>query len=205
MRVFDFFGSGRHFVPRTAIDDIDIFRAQPQGGTGRVHRHIAAADYCDIAADLNRCGSFGEFIGLHQIDPGQKLIGRVHAIEVFARHLHEVRQSGAGADKHGIIAFFLHQFVNRECFADHCINDHFHAQILESFDFAFYDILRQTELGDPIHQNTASRMQRFEQRNLVPHAGQIAGHSQTGRTTANDSHFADLHFGRRRRQRTGTA
>ena len=74
--------------------------AQAPGGAGRIHGGIAAADDDHLfALDLRQRGLVVLQVGLHQVDPGEELVGRQDAEHVLAGHIHEARQTGAGADE----------------------------------------------------------------------------------------------------------
>ncbi len=53
--LFDLPIVGRHLLPRPAVEDRHLFRAQPPRSHGRVDRHVAAADHRHAAPDLRRC------------------------------------------------------------------------------------------------------------------------------------------------------
>ena len=74
--------------------------AEALGGARRVHRGVAAADDDDVLVlHLGQRRLVIVEPRLHQIDAGQELVGRHHAEQMLARHVHEARQARAGADE----------------------------------------------------------------------------------------------------------
>lgn len=72
--------------------------------------------------------------------------------------MHEHGQTGAGADKHGLKALFLHQFVNGDGAANNRVGGNGHTQSLQAVHFLLNDGLGQTELGDAVYQHAAGQM-----------------------------------------------
>ena len=50
--------------------------------------------------------------GFHQVVAGEELIGGKDAAEVLAGDVHELRETGAGADEDGLEALAVHQFID---------------------------------------------------------------------------------------------
>ena len=115
---------------------------------------------------------------LHQIHTGQQFIGRIDTDQFFSRDIQEIRQPGARADEQGIHSIFIHQFIDRDRFADDHILFKFHAQALERPDLKFDDGFGQPEFRNAVDQNTAKSMQCFVHSDFMTHAHQVAGASQ---------------------------
>ena len=191
--VVDFFLTSRHFIFTTTVNDINVFSTKSFSSTSSVHRHVTCTNDGSLLACVNRSCYFGELVSLHQVYTCQEFVCRIYTIEVFAVNLHKVRQTSTSTNINCIETFFFHQFFNGKGATDYSINYNLYAQIFQCFDFVLYDFLRQTELGNAIHQYATSIVQCFVQSYFVTKFCQIACSSQTGRTAAYDSHF--LTFG----------
>jgi len=66
-------------------------------------------------------------VTLHEVDPGQELVGAHHIEQVFAGHVHEARQAGARAHEDVREAGLL-QFGQGRGLADHEVGDEAAAQ-----------------------------------------------------------------------------
>ena len=191
--VVDLLQTGGHFGLAAAVDDINLVRAHALGAACRVHCDVAAADNGDLLGAQDR--GVGVFlVGLHQVDAGQVLIGRVNAVVVLARYAHEGGQTGARADKNGLVAVGK-QIVDGLGAADNEVQHEFNAQLLQGVDLLLDDRLGQTELGDTVHQNAARGVQRLEDGDLIAHAGQIARAGQAGRAGADDGALVAVGLG----------
>jgi len=133
--------------------------------------------------------SFGEIVSGHQIRAGQELVGGVDAIEVLALDLHEVGQSGAGADENGIEAHIGHQLINCVEFADDITGLDLDAHLLEIIDFGCHNCLGQTKFRDTVSQDTARFMERLEDGDFVAEKGEVGRDGQPGRAGADDGDF----------------
>ena len=174
--------TGGHFRFTTAIDDVNVFRAETLCAAGGVHCHIAAADNGYGLGDDDRRVAFAG-VGLHQVDAGQIFIGGHDALESLALDVHEHGQACAGADKNGLVAHFK-QLVHRQNLADDHIGHDLNAHGLQLFDLVGNDGLGQTEFGNAVDQNAAGGVQRLEDRDGIALLGKLAGAGQTGRTGA---------------------
>jgi len=74
-------------------------------------------------------------ISLHQVDPGQELIGGIHALVVLAGNVHKHGQTCAGTDEHGLKALFFHQLVDGNRAAHHGVGGDGNAQSLQPVHF----------------------------------------------------------------------
>ena len=98
-RVVQLLDAGRHLGLGAAVDDGDV-AAEPPGRARRVHGGVAAADDDDVlAVGTPAAASRNRPSPLHEVDAGEELVGRHHVEQVLARHVHEARQAGAGADE----------------------------------------------------------------------------------------------------------
>ena len=74
------------------------------------------------------------------------------------------------------------------------------AEVPDIVDFLRDDLfLRKTELGDPVNQNSARFVQRFENRHVVASAREIARARQSCRSCADDGDLAAVRLDIRRR------
>jgi hypothetical protein len=184
----DFFGAGGHFGRAAAVDDVCVFRAEPQCGADGVHGRIAAADHGDApaAAVVDRRVEVLRVPGAHQVDAGEKLVGRVDAPQVFAGDVHEPGEAGAGGDEDGVEAFLAEQFVDRHRLADDDVGLEFDPHAAEVVDFALDDFFGEAELGDAIDEHAADLVQRLEDGDGVALLDEVAGAAQPGRSAADD-------------------
>ncbi len=184
--VMHFFDPGGHLFFAAAVDDGDVLCAEPLGAARRVHGHVAAADDHRIFTHLHGRIRFGEMIRLHEVDARQKLIGGIHAVEVFARNALKPRKSRATADEHRVEPLFFEQFVQRDRAADDHVGLDFDPDVLQGFDFVPHELLGQTKLRNAVNEHAAGRMQRLEHRDLVAELAQIARTGQPRGAAADD-------------------
>jgi len=97
--------------------------------------------------------------------------------------------AGAGADVDGVETTFLDQFVNGGELADDGVDLDIHTQVPQVLNFGLHHFLRQTELGDTVHQHTARHVERFKHGYLMAELGQIGGTGQAARSGTDHSHF----------------
>jgi len=115
--VVDLFDPGRHLGIASAVNDVAVVGAEPEGGTDTVHGGVAAAENGDVfAVDDGRVVVL-KIIGAHQVRPRQVFVGGINADQVLTGNAHEIGQAGAGADEDGIVTQ-LEQLVDRLDFAD---------------------------------------------------------------------------------------
>ncbi len=87
--VMDLFGAGRDLLRRAAIDDVNLIGAQAQGAARGIHGYVTGPHHGHSAAHLHRRVPFGEAVPLHQVDAGQKLVGRKDAVVILAGDVHK--------------------------------------------------------------------------------------------------------------------
>jgi len=192
--VLHLFLTGGQLSHAAAVDDVHGLGTQTQGAAGSVHSHVAAAHNGDLFAGADG-GLAGGQISLHQVGAGQKLVGRVDALQALAGDAHEAGQTGTGAYEHGLVAVLVHQLVDGE----HLANDHIalkiNAHLLQAVDLLLHDGLGQTELRDAVHQHAAGHMQGLVNGDLIAKLCQIACGGQAGRACADDGHLVAVPFG----------
>ena len=149
--------AGRHLGFGAAIDQSGRARAEAAGGADGVHGGVAAADYdyVAIAAVVDRLIVFRDLVGAHEIDAGEKFVGGVDAVEVFAGNAEKDGQTRAGGDKDRVVALVAHQLVERNALADDDVGFELDAHAAEVVDFFFHDRLGQAELGDAVDEDAA--------------------------------------------------
>ena len=134
--------------------------------------------------------------GAHQVDPGQVLVGRVDALEVLARDVHEDRQAGADGEEDRVEP--LAQLGQGVGLADDRVRDDRDAVGDQAIDLGLDDVLGQPELRDAVDQHAAGGVERLEDRHVVAELGQLARGGQAGRAGPDDR---DGPAGRLRRRR----
>ncbi len=184
--VVDLLSPGGQLVTAAAVDYEHLVRAHALGAARRVHGHVAAADDGDALGVVLYRRIVVVAIGLHEVDTGEVLVGGVDAEQVLARDIHELGQTGAGADEHGLIAI-LEQLVERHGAADDAVVDELDALALEVLDLAVDYALGQTELGDAVGQDAAALVQRLEDRDVVALLHEVARAGEAARAGADDS------------------
>ena len=178
--------TGGQLFHAAAVDDVHV-RAETLGAAGGVHRDVAAADDGDLLALKRHDGRVGALaVGLHQVDAGQELVGRVNAAEVFTGDVHEHRQACAGADEHSLEAILAHQLIDGNDAADDHVRFDLDAQRLQAVDFLLHDGLGKTELGDTVHQHAAGEVERFKNGDVVALLGKVARAGETAGAGADD-------------------
>ena len=73
--VMNLFHPGRHLLPGAAIDDLHPIRTKTHGRPCRIHGHIASTKNDHVLAQCNGGVVFRKEIGLHEIGPGEILVG----------------------------------------------------------------------------------------------------------------------------------
>src|ERR1035441_1096594 len=114
---------------------------------------------------------------------------------MFAGNAHKLRQPSAGADKHGIVAFFFHQFVDGDGASHDYVGFKLHAHGAHVIDLLTDDPLWQAEFWNAIHEHATDLVQCLENVHLVPLLHQIPRRRQAGGAAAHDGNF----LSRRRR------
>ena len=191
---------GGQLLHAAAVDDVHFFRTQPPGAARGVHGHVAPAHH-RYALAVHDGGEGILFIGFHQVDAGQVLIGGVHALEGLARDAHEARQARAAGDEDGL-KVHLQQLINGQCLANHGVEHDVHAQAFQGFHFGHHDVLGQAELRDAVAQDAAGQVQGFKHGDRITHARQLARGGQPAGARAHHRHLMPVGL-RRRRQLAG--
>ena len=134
-----------------------------------------------------------KIISLHQIAASQELIGGIYTVEILARNMHKVRQTGTSTYIYSIKAHFTHQLIYSKETASNSINLNGNAQLLEILYLTAYNlILWQTELRNTIGKYTASYMESLKNSNLIAHLCQISSTGQTRRASTNNSYLLSI-------------
>ena len=110
-------------------------------------------------------------------------------MRVLAGDAQELGQPRAGGHEHGVIAFLVHQLVDRHGLADDDVGLEVDAHRPHDVDLAADDLLGQAELGDAVDQHAADLVQGLEDGDLVALLDQVAGRAQAGRSAAHDGHL----------------
>ena len=154
--VVDLLVPGRHLLLGAAVDDRRRLRSEADGGAHRVHRRVAAAEHGDPLVRGRRrpaCRTSGQ-VRLHQVDPGEELVGRVDADQVLARDVHEARQPGSDADEDGIEPSSSSSSMVSTMPMTALVSN-VTPSFVELLDLGVDDLLGQAELGDPVDEHAA--------------------------------------------------
>ena len=131
------------------------------------------------------------FVGAHQVDAGEVLVGRVDALEVLARDVHEDRQAGAVGDEDRVeLLAQLGQGVGPA--DDRVAARSSRRPPRGGRPPACDDLLGQAELGDAVDEHAARLVEGLEDGDVVAALGQLAGGGQAGRAGADDGTFLPL-------------
>ena len=178
--VLQLLDAGRHLVLGAPVRDSDM-PAEPPGGAGGVHRGVAAADHHHLLAPANRQRRLMVFaMALHQVHPGEELVGAHHVEQMLTGHVHEPRQAGSRADEDVCEPGVL-QFGEGGGLADHEIGDERATQRLDLAHHVVDQRIRQPELRDAITQHTAQLVESLEDRHRMAFGGQQESIDQPGR------------------------
>ena len=182
--MLDLFLTCGKLVLAAAVGDVNMLRAQALRHARGVHRHVARADDADVVEVLDG-GVVIVAVGLHEVDAGEKLIGGIHAQQILAGDVQELRQTSAGADEHGLIPVG-EKLIHGLGLADDGVVDDLDAHGLEVVYLGRDYLLRQTELRDTVDQNTAGLMERLVHRDVIAHSSEVARTAQARRAGADD-------------------
>ena len=134
-------------------------------------------------------------VRLHQIGPGEELVGGIHAAEVLALDIHKPRQTCARADKDRLETLRIHQLVDGQHPADDHVGFYFNAESLDGLDLLLHDSLGQTELGNAVYEHAARKVQRLKNRDLIAQLGEVSRTGQAGGTRTDDRHLVAVRRG----------
>ena len=175
----------RHLGLGAAIDDGDV-AAEATRSARRVHGGVAATNDHDVLAPaLGQRRLMALDGALHQVDAGQKLVGRHDVEQVLAGHVHEARQAGAGADKNLPEAGLL-QIAEGGGLADNEVLDELAAEGLDLRDHVVDQFVGQAELGNAVTQHATKGVEGFEDSDREALGGQQIGVDEAGGTGADD-------------------
>src|ERR1035437_2051049 len=127
-----------------------------------------------------------KLVGLHQVDASQEFIRGVDAVEMLTRNVHELRESGAGADVDCVVTFFSDEFIDGHGSTYDHISLELDSHLAHVVELLVDDLFGQAEFGNAIDEHTAEFMERFKNTNLVTLLDEIAGNGETRGTAAYD-------------------
>ena len=187
------FHSGRKLLLTSAVYDMR-FRTQTKCCSCSIHSHVSTTYNSHLFGMHDR--SIGiRRKGLHQIAPGQILIGREHTVCLLTGNSHKFRKSGTGTDKDSRKAFFFHQIIDRYRLADYHIGLDLHTKGLDIFNFLLNNIFfGKTEFRNAVNKHSSGLMQCLKDRYIIAQLCQISRTGQTGRTGADNSHLLTVLF-----------
>ncbi len=100
--VVDLLAPGRQLLVTAPVRDDRLIGTETSCGAHGIHRDIAATHDDDpMPVQHGRVRILAECT--HQVDPSEVLVGRVDALEVLARDVHEHRQAGADRQEDGVV------------------------------------------------------------------------------------------------------
>ncbi len=108
---------------------------------------------------------------------------------MLAGDVQELRQSGAGADENGIVAFAAHQLVDGDGLADDDVGLELDSHAAQVIDLLPDDGLGQAKLGDAVDEHAANLVQRLKDAYLVAFLDEVSGAAQARRAAADDGDF----------------
>jgi len=206
--VLDLHLGSRHLLDRPAIDDRhvgalavrdrgdivrrmaqhDHFRAvaftlmldvpQPPRDRGDVHRRVAAADHQHLPGGRLQAPVVE---GLQEGDTTDD-VGRV-----AARHGQRRAALRADADEDGVE--LLLQLLHGHVDADLGVHAGLDAHVEDALDLPVEHIARRPVAGDAVAHHATQLLVRIEDRHGMPHAAQLVGRAETGRTAADAGHL----------------
>ena len=122
-------------------------------------------------------------VGLHQVDPGEELVGGIDAGQVLAGDVHEAGQARAAADEHRLKAL-CKQLVHGLGLADDHVGFDVDPQLFQGVDLRLDDVLGQTEFRDAVHEHAARHVEGFKHAHLIAPPGQLACAGKARRAAA---------------------
>ena len=115
---------------------------------------------------------------------------RIRRIACLTRDTHKLRKSCTGTDKYSLEAFFFHQLIDGNGFADDNVGldlnaERFYILYLRCNNFG----LRKTELRNTVNQNAACFMQCLKNSYIIAQLCKVSGTGKTGRTGTDDCYL----------------
>ncbi len=153
----DFFGQGGHLGAAATVNDGDLNSAEAEGGPGRVHGDVAAADDRDPLADGNRLAQVGlaeEVQAVH--DPLGGVAGEGDRLTLVSARRDEDRAETLGA-----------QVVDGDVGADLGIQADFDPVVEQLLDLEVEHVPRQTIGGHAQPQHSAQERPGLEDRHAI--------------------------------------
>jgi hypothetical protein len=184
--VMDFLGAGRRLLAAATVQAVDLLGAESQAHPHRVHGRVAGADHRDATPRLQRGVVVREVAGLHQVAARQQLVGREHAVQVLARNAHEARIACTGTDEHRVETHLLDHLLDREQPPDERVALEADAEALELADLRIDDLVRKTEVRNPVLEHAAGLVEGLVHGHLAAGLGHVGGAGHSGRTRADD-------------------
>ena len=192
--MFNLFRTGGKLAFAAAVNYVNLFCTQTKRTSCRVHSNITATANRNLLCAVD--GGLAVFtICLHKVDTGQKFVGGINALEVFALDAHKFGKTCARADKYSLEAFFLHKLVDRDHLTHNGVGANFNTQSLKGFDFLSNDCLGQTEFGNTVNQNAARNVECFENSYVVTLLCKVACTGETCRARADNRNLVTVAFG----------
>ena len=104
---------GRHLISGPTVDNTDRVRTQAHGSPRGIHGHISGTKDRHILTPYDGGIIFRKEIGLHEVGPGEILIGRINADEVFSGYVQKPRKPCTHAHIDRLVPLFK-QFIRRD-------------------------------------------------------------------------------------------
>ena len=177
LRLFDLLRERSHVIDAAAVDAGHRLCAKADGGAGRIHRHIAAADDTDALALKVRDPSLA--------DVAQKLHSRVNALTVLAFDAELFVVVRADRDIDCVVLVF--DFGKRDVLADCCVCMYLNAGRQDKLDVRIQLFRGQAVIRDAVAQHTAKLRALVVHNNLMPHQRQEIGGRQPAGAAADNA------------------
>src|SRR6266567_481944 len=189
--VVDLFAARRTLGATTAVDAIDLLRAEPEAHAHRVHRRIAGADDRHALAERERGVVIRELLRAHQVAASQELVGGEHTVQRVAGNAEHRRVACAGADEHRVESHLVDHLLDGEQAPDQRVALEFDAELGEVADFGVDHLVGETDIGDAVLEHAARLVECLVNRDVAAGFGHVGGAGHPGRTGTDD---ADLEF-----------
>ncbi len=175
---------GRHLLAPSPVRDGRFRGAKAGGGSGRVHRHVAAADDDYALATQIREGIVRGGRRAGETDGPQEVQPAVHAIELLARYAQGSGARSPGREQNRVEADSMKLLDVRDPRA----RGDLHADGRDVGDVLLHDLGRKAVGGQGDAKEPAGHGRGLEDLDRVSAAGELPGGSQTGGTGSDNGH-----------------
>ena len=166
--------------------------AKTQGCTRSIHSNISATDHSNLLAYIIR--SLVAFLVCEkQIVASQKFVCRNYTTKIFARNLHEIRQTSTRTNENCFEMLLVHKFVDRNRTTYDDILLKLSTEFLQILNLVLYNgMLWQTERRNAIHKYASIFVQSLKNGNIVAHSQKFLCTGKSRRSTSDNSHLVSV-------------